>query len=199
MEKKKIIIFYNGKQEHLNNKVEYLKGNLDARKIVYHICANYYHECINLKTNNVQVIFEDSYQYLGDRNGADIFVNPPSYMTVCSDRILAIDAIPDYIARIEETFRLSNYGRGRFICTDYNGFASVTHTSMHMRINKVIFNPPATIVVWEDGSKTVVKAQDGEIYDKEKGLAMAISKRVLGDKGKYYEVFKKWTGGEDGE
>lgn len=30
------------------------------------------------------------------------------------------------------------------------------------------------------------------IYDKEKGLAMAISKKSMGNKGNYYEVFKKW-------
>lgn len=61
-----------------------------------------------------------------------------------------------------------------------------------MKIKKVIFNEPATIVIWADGSKTVVKTQDGETYDPEKGLAMAISKRALGDKGNYYNVFKKW-------
>ena len=59
-------------------------------------------------------------------------------------------------------------------------------------INNVIFNDPATIVFWRDGSKTVVKCQDGEIYDPEKGLAMAISKKALGNKGNYCEVFKKW-------
>lgn len=59
-------------------------------------------------------------------------------------------------------------------------------------IKKVIFNYPATIVLWSDGSKTVVKCQDGDIYDPEKGLAMAISKKALGNKGNYCEVFKKW-------
>lgn len=58
-------------------------------------------------------------------------------------------------------------------------------------IKKVIFNNPATIVYWRDGSKTVVKAID-EPFDKEKGLAMAISKKVLGDKGAYFKVFNKW-------
>lgn len=58
-------------------------------------------------------------------------------------------------------------------------------------INKVIFNDPATIVYWDDGSKTVVKAEN-DIYDPEKGLAMAISKRALGNEGNYYNVFKKY-------
>ena len=59
-------------------------------------------------------------------------------------------------------------------------------------IKKVIFNDPATIIIWFDDSKTVVKCGEGDVYDPEKGMAMAIAKRFLGDKGNYYEVFKKW-------
>lgn len=59
-------------------------------------------------------------------------------------------------------------------------------------ITKVIFNDPATIVFWSDGTKTVVKCGETDIYDKEKGLAMAISKKAMGNQGNYYEVFKKW-------
>ena len=60
------------------------------------------------------------------------------------------------------------------------------------KIKKVIFNAPATIVLWEDGTKTVVKAS-GEDFDKEKGLAMAITKKILGNnKGNYNNIFKKW-------
>lgn len=58
-------------------------------------------------------------------------------------------------------------------------------------IDKVIFSNPATIVFWTDGEKTVVKAQNGEPYDPEKGLAMAISKRALGNKGNYCNVLNK--------
>lgn len=59
-------------------------------------------------------------------------------------------------------------------------------------IKNVIFNPPATIVFWADGTKTVVQAR-GEEFDPEKGLAMAISKKALGNRGNYYNQFKKWT------
>lgn len=58
------------------------------------------------------------------------------------------------------------------------------------KIRNVILNDPAVIVVWEDGTKTVVKAQ-GEKFDPEKGLAMAISKKALGNKHSYYGVFLK--------
>lgn len=66
--------------------------------------------------------------------------------------------------------------------------------TMKRRVNeikKVIFNDPATIVFWRDGSKTVVKAVN-EDFDPEKGLAMAIAKKHLGNEGNYYDIFKKW-------
>ena len=60
-----------------------------------------------------------------------------------------------------------------------------------LTIKNVIFNDPATIVFWSDGTKTVVKAENEE-FDPEKGLAMVIAKKFLGNKGSYYNEFKKW-------
>lgn len=65
------------------------------------------------------------------------------------------------------------------------------------QIEKVIFNSPATIVLWKDGTKTIVKCGELDIYDPEKGLAMAISKKALGNQGNYFEVFKKWVPSEE--
>lgn len=45
---------------------------------------------------------------------------------------------------------------------------------------RVIYNDPATIILWADGTKTVVKVHD-EPFDKEKGFAMAVLKKALGD------------------
>lgn len=60
-------------------------------------------------------------------------------------------------------------------------------------IKNVIFNNPATIVFWNDGTKTVVKAQEGEEYIYEVGLAMAIAKKYFGNKGSYYNNISKWV------
>lgn len=62
-----------------------------------------------------------------------------------------------------------------------------------MGIKDVIFNDPATIVFWADGTKTVVKCQEGDEFDPEKGLTMAIAKKVYGNKGSYCNVIKKWV------
>ena len=62
-------------------------------------------------------------------------------------------------------------------------------------IKKVIFNDPATIVFWKDGTKTIVKCQEGATFDPEKGLAMAISRHFLCDicgLERYDGVFKRY-------
>ena len=59
-------------------------------------------------------------------------------------------------------------------------------------IKNVKFNGPATIVFWADGTKTVVKCQDGDDYSEEVGLAMCIVKKVFGNTSKYNDIFKKW-------
>ena len=81
----------------------------------------------------------------------------------------------------------------------YKEFSKMNSKSIHNKIKKVIFNDPATIVFWSDGKKTVVKCGERDIYDPEKGLAMAIAKRALGNEGNYYELFKKWLPKENNE
>ena len=74
---------------------------------------------------------------------------------------------------------------------DFLGFSKF-YPSHYPPIKKVIFNDPATIVFWRDETKTVVKCQKDDKYDKMTGLAMAISKKAFGNKGRYYDIFKKW-------
>lgn len=77
----------------------------------------------------------------------------------------------------------------KYLGTKQSVFSDVV--SSIPEIKSVIYNDPATIVFWEDGTKTVVKCKN-EKFDPEKGLAMAFSKKMLGNKGNYYNIFKKW-------
>lgn len=98
----------------------------------------------------------------------------------------------------KDTYAVHLSGIGVYMFVEYDLIASIyfgTTISPFRRaveIEKVIFNNPATIVFWSDGKKTVVKCASDEAFDEEKGLAMAISKRVLGNQGNYYNEFKKW-------
>lgn len=59
-------------------------------------------------------------------------------------------------------------------------------------IKNVYFNNSVTVVLWNDGTKTIVKCQKGDTYSKETGLALCISKKALGNKGNFNDIFKKW-------
>lgn len=60
-----------------------------------------------------------------------------------------------------------------------------------LKVEKVIFNNPATIVFWNDGSKTVVKCGEGETFDEEKGFAIACTKKMFGNNHIYYGKMQK--------
>lgn len=80
-------------------------------------------------------------------------------------------------------------------------------------IKEVIFNNPATVVKWDDGTQTVVYCQDNYVetvktvdgkkvkvrkpkksknFNPEIGLAMAIVKKHFGNMGNYNNVFRKY-------
>lgn len=62
-------------------------------------------------------------------------------------------------------------------------------------IKKVIFNDPATVVIWDDGTKTVVKCSEGDTYSEWSGLAFCICKKLMGDE--FHKVFKHWCDRDD--
>lgn len=76
-----------------------------------------------------------------------------------------------------------------------NSLANVSKNELYRNnkklIKRVIFNEHYTIVIWANGEKTIVKAQDGEPYDKEKGLAMCFAKYFLGNTCRYFDFFKE--------
>ena len=57
-------------------------------------------------------------------------------------------------------------------------------------VDDIIINPPATIVKWADGTKTVVKCQNDEEYDAEKGIALCFMKKMCGNTSNYNEILK---------
>ena len=79
----------------------------------------------------------------------------------------------------------------RYRCSIYNSYGQLIKVlyecgkkkKVLSNIKKVIFSNPATIVLWNDGTKTVVKCGENETFDEEKGLAMAIAKHALGNDG----------------
>lgn len=60
----------------------------------------------------------------------------------------------------------------------------------HNTIARVIFNDPATVILWKDGTKTIAKAVKGDKYDPEKGFAIAYAKKFAGKT--FREEMEKW-------
>lgn len=112
----------------------------------------------------------------------------------------AYNIVPTKIVLARRTSKPVCYGiprrSGRYpLGTDSDDVIKLMNTSNKQNLIKdVIFNNPATIVYWVDGTKTVVKAHN-EKFDPEKGLAMAICKRFLGSNksgSNFNNIFKKW-------
>lgn len=60
-------------------------------------------------------------------------------------------------------------------------------------IKDVIINGKATVIYWVDGTKTVVKYQraDNGVFSPEAGVAIAVTKKVFGNKGNFNNVLKR--------
>ena len=111
-----------------------------------------------------------------------------------NDNIYA-QAIADYVSDcISGRNNLTTEDRATAKCLTNSiyGAASMSMNNKSVFLKKVIYNDPATIAFWSDGTKTIVKAQPGDIFDPEKGLAMVIAKKACSNKGNYYNGFKKW-------
>lgn len=61
-------------------------------------------------------------------------------------------------------------------------------------IMKVIFNSPATIILWGDGTKTVCKTSEGDMYNPEVGFAMCIAKKYMGSRHQIEKKCKPYYG-----
>lgn len=62
--------------------------------------------------------------------------------------------------------------------------ANAAYLKPDLEVEKVVYNPPATVVLWKDGTKTVVKCDSRDVYDKRTGLALCFMKKALGNKSR---------------
>lgn len=61
------------------------------------------------------------------------------------------------------------------------------------QIKNVVFNPPATIVYWIDGSRTVVKCSSYDEYDPMVGIVMCVAKRLYGEKAGWASQIRRFA------
>ena len=59
-------------------------------------------------------------------------------------------------------------------------------------IEKVIFNPPATVIIFKDGTKEVVKCSKDDEFDAENGFAQAMMNIMFGSRSNFKRFIEKY-------
>lgn len=103
----------------------------------------------------------------------------------------------DSFLKEKESKEMSNYTYNAYCKQDIDSISKMIQKQDYYLIPgiaKVIYNPPATIILWSDKTKTVVKCCENDIYDPEKGFAMAVIKKLCGnDSALFHKLFKTWV------
>lgn len=60
-------------------------------------------------------------------------------------------------------------------------------------IRQIIFSGPKTIVIWSDGSKTIVSCSKDDTYDGYAGFCAAVAKKMFGSTSQVKRVIEKYT------
>ena len=63
-------------------------------------------------------------------------------------------------------------------------------------LDKILFSNGRTIVLWKDGTKTIVNCQEGDRFSKETGIALAFMKKFCGNDSSFNEVLQKYAYGD---
>ena len=74
----------------------------------------------------------------------------------------------------------------RRICKEF-----VKKEEKAMKPTRAIYDDPATVVYWSDGTKTVVVCQEGDCYDAREGFLLCCAKRLMGNTGAYNDAMRE--------
>lgn len=88
----------------------------------------------------------------------------------------------------------------KYVIHDERAVRSAIGGEFKLTPKKVIFNGPATVVMWQDGTKTVVKKTENDTDDREKAIMFAIIKKACGSRGnmnRYLKLFKEDKSNEE--
>ena len=121
---------------------------------------------------------------------------PITYMEALTTKPEATEYCSDDITTA--SLSLGYYNKVEGVKPDMNRKCK-QNTVNPLEIKNVYFNDPATVVIWKDGTKTIVRCSENDFYDPEKGLAMAIVKKAYGNDNRFHKIFKKWLPDEDSD
>lgn len=59
------------------------------------------------------------------------------------------------------------------------------------RITRVLYKNPVTVVFWSDSTKTVAKCREGDTYNAETGIQVAMLKKLIGN-SRFRDAMSDW-------
>lgn len=95
-------------------------------------------------------------------------------VAIAPENVEIIGTAPLHPSANRQSFRLLNY-----------------EPADHLNVDRIIFSPPATIVLWKDGTKTVVKCAKGEPFSEYNGFAAALLKKVFGSNSAVKKIIQR--------
>ena len=69
-------------------------------------------------------------------------------------------------------------------------FTAGLHRQFQFAPKEIIYNNAATIVYWTDGTKTVVKCNENDVYSEYSGFVAAVAKKMYGGTGPIKQIIK---------
>lgn len=87
---------------------------------------------------------------------------------------------------------LEHYLKSIQVITDNVPTAEFHLVSVPPMPKRVIYSGRATIVIWDDGTKTVVKCSEEDEYVPEVGFLWALAEKVYGNKSRLDKVMGRW-------
>lgn len=149
-----------------------------------------------LSDDNFMVLENQILQvYIKDVYGHDIWTKIDDlYASYPNGTIIRPDTIYKYNAERNALKASVNSAYGYFTNYIVNDEKAVKTAMLEWKINpkKVIFNGPATIVIWQDGTKTIVKKTEDDTDDREKAIMYAILKKEFGSRAKMNRYLKQF-------
>jgi hypothetical protein len=212
MDKKLILVGVESTKEAYRHMSEIMQGLRSAGAPYIKVHSEH---AFRFETRYVEVrfIFDPAHQHLEGLRADAIYtygrVDPDILFPYAKPSTLRVNrvGIVDWIMCFEKecenyidtdiamTSRAASARLAELAKTAANALSRAVRRDAPLTIKKVHFSGPVTVVVWSDGTLTKVRCQEGDTLDYEKGLALAIAKRVLGtnkNRSDYYDVFKKY-------
>ena len=155
-----------------------------------------FHEQQDRIFNSIHGMGCDTYYIVNSHDGSAKIISNTQFETETETRAMAEELYNDIVRHMRNVYGIRD-PKVEIKLPVINDPEITINLSAGVHITDVIFNDPATIVFWSDGTKTVVKCCEDDAFDEEKGLAMAVCKKISGnDSKKFHKGLKRWIKSE---